>query len=56
MSDNVPSLIMSDNVPSLIMPPVSLIPVVHLDLQISPRIVEKILHDPNFIFRGLGGR
>jgi hypothetical protein len=35
-------------------PPVSLIPVVHLDLQISPRIFRKIRHDPNVIFRGLG--
>ena len=35
-------------------PPVSLIPVVHLDLQISPRIFEKIQNDPNVIIRGLG--
>jgi hypothetical protein len=35
-------------------PPVSLIPVVHLDLQISSRIFEKILNDPNAIIRGLG--
>jgi hypothetical protein len=29
-------------------------PVVHLDLQISPRIFEKIRNDPNAIIRGLG--
>ncbi len=29
-------------------------PVVHLDLRISPRILEKIRNDPNVIFRGLG--
>jgi hypothetical protein len=34
--------------------PVSLIPVVHLHLRISPRILEKIRNDPNVIFRGLG--
>jgi hypothetical protein len=27
----------------------------HLDLQISPRIFEKILNDPNVTFRGLWG-
>jgi hypothetical protein len=36
------------------LPPVSLTPVVHLDLRISPRIFEKILNDPNVIIRGLG--
>ncbi len=36
------------------LPPVSLIPVVHLDLRISPRIFEKICNDPNVIIRGLG--
>ncbi len=36
------------------LPPVSLTPVVHLDLRISPRIFEKIQNDPNFIIRGLG--
>ena len=36
------------------LPPVSLIPVVHLDSQISPRIFEKIRNDPNGIIRGLG--
>jgi hypothetical protein len=35
-------------------PPVSLTPVVHLDLQISPRIFKKIRNDHNVIFRGLG--
>ncbi len=35
-------------------PPVSLIPVVHLDLQVSPRIFEKICDDSNAIIRGLG--
>ncbi len=29
------------------------VPVVHLDLQIFPRIFEKILNDPNAIIRGL---
>jgi hypothetical protein len=33
---------------------VSLIPVVHLDLKISPRIFEKIRNDPNVIFRDKG--
>jgi hypothetical protein len=32
----------------------SLIPVVHLDLRISSRIFERIPHDPNVIFRGMG--
>jgi hypothetical protein len=36
------------------LPPVSLTPVVHLDLGISPRIFEKIRNDPNVIFRGRG--
>jgi hypothetical protein len=36
------------------LPPVSLTPVVHLDLRISPRIFEKIRNDPNAIIRGLG--
>ncbi len=36
------------------LPPVSLIPVVHLDLQISLRIFEKVLNDPNGIIRGWG--
>ncbi len=36
------------------LPPVSSIPLVHLDLRISPRIFEKIWKDPNVIFRGLG--
>jgi hypothetical protein len=35
-------------------PPVSLTPVVHLDLRISLRIFEKIRDDPNVIIRGLG--
>jgi hypothetical protein len=30
-----------------------LIPVVHLDLRISPQIFKKIQNDPNVIFRGL---
>jgi hypothetical protein len=34
------------------LPPVSFIPVVHLDLEISPRIKKK--NYPNVIFRGLG--
>jgi hypothetical protein len=32
----------------------SLIPVVHLDVQTSPEIFEKILYDPYVIFKGLG--
>ncbi len=34
--------------------PVSLIPAVHLDLQLSPQIFEKIQSDPDIIFRGVG--
>jgi hypothetical protein len=33
---------------------VSLTPVVHLDLRISPQIFGKIRNDHNVIFRGLG--
>ncbi len=36
------------------LPPVSMTPVVHLDLRISPRNFEKIRNDPNVIIRGLG--
>jgi hypothetical protein len=36
------------------LPPVSLTPVVHLDLRISPQIFEKIQNDPNVIIMGLG--
>jgi hypothetical protein len=36
------------------LPPVSLIPVVHIDLRISPRIFEKILNDPDAMFRAWG--
>jgi hypothetical protein len=36
------------------LPPVSLTPVVHLDLRIYPRIFEKNRNDPNVIFSGLG--
>jgi hypothetical protein len=36
------------------LPPVSLTPVVHLDLRISSRIFEKIRNDPKVIIRGLG--
>jgi hypothetical protein len=36
------------------LPPVSLIPMVHLDLRISPRIFEKIRNDPSVIFRAWG--
>jgi hypothetical protein len=36
------------------LPPVSLTQVVHPELQISPRIFEKIRNDPNVIIRGLG--
>ncbi len=34
--------------------PVSLTPVLHLDLRISPLIFEKIRNDPNVIIRCLG--
>jgi hypothetical protein len=34
--------------------PVSLIQLVTLDMQISPRIVKKNFNDPNAIIRGLG--
>ncbi len=36
------------------LPPLSLTPVLHLDLRLSPRIFEKIRNDTNFIIRGLG--
>jgi hypothetical protein len=36
------------------LPPVSLIPVVHLYLRISPQIFEKIRNGPNKILWGLG--
>jgi hypothetical protein len=36
------------------LPPLSLIPVVHLDLQISPQIFEKIRNARNALIRGLG--
>jgi hypothetical protein len=36
------------------LPSVSLIPVGHLDLRISPRIFDKIRNDPTIIFRSLG--
>ena len=36
------------------LPPVSLIPVVNLELQISPRIFEKIRNGPYGILMGLG--
>jgi hypothetical protein len=36
------------------LPPVSLTPVVHLDLRISPRIFEKIRNELNVFIRGLG--
>jgi hypothetical protein len=35
------------------LPLVSLIPVVHLDLRISPRFLEKISNGPYVFFRGL---
>ncbi len=40
--------------PAANLPPVSLNPVVNLELQISPRIFEKIRNGPNGILRGLG--
>ncbi len=46
---NLPPLILVAN-----LLPVSLIPEEHLDLQISPRIFEKVQNDPNAIIRGLG--
>jgi hypothetical protein len=36
------------------LPVVSTTPVVHLELQISPQIFEKICNNPNGILRGLG--
>ncbi len=36
------------------LPPVSLTPVVHLELRIYPRIFEKIRNNPIVIIRGLG--
>ncbi len=36
------------------LPPVSMTPVVNLELRISPQIFEKILNGPNGIRRGLG--
>ncbi len=36
------------------LPPLSLTPVVQLDLRISPRIFEKIRNYPTVVFRGLG--
>jgi hypothetical protein len=36
------------------LPPVSLIPVVHLDLRISPRIFEKIRNGPYELLWGWG--
>jgi hypothetical protein len=41
-------------VPVANLPPVSLIPVVNLELRIFPRIFEKILNGPYGILRGLG--
>ncbi len=38
------------------LPLMSMIPVVHLDLGISPQIFWKIWNDPNIIFQVLGGR
>jgi hypothetical protein len=38
------------------LPPESTTPVVHLELQISPPIFEKIRNGPNGILRGLGGK
>ncbi len=42
------------NLPTVSLTPVSLTLVVHLDLQISLQIFEKIRNDPNVIIRGLG--
>ncbi len=36
------------------LPPVSVTPVVHLELRIYPRIFTKIRYGPNGILRGLG--
>jgi hypothetical protein len=40
--------------PAANLPLVSLIPVMHLDVQISTQIFDKIRDDPTVIFRGLG--
>jgi hypothetical protein len=41
-------------IPAAILAPVSLIPVEHLDLRISPKFFEKNSKYPSVIFRGLG--
>ncbi len=41
-------------IPAAISPPVLLIPVVHLDLRLSPRIFEKNRNGPNAILWGWG--
>ncbi len=41
-------------IPAAILPKVSLIPVVHLDLRLSPRIFEKFRNGPNAILWGWG--
>ncbi len=51
---NLKRVLATPAVPVANLSPVSSIPVVHLDLRISPRIFEKIRNDPKFIFRGLG--
>jgi hypothetical protein len=48
---NLPPVLLT---PVANLPPVSLTPVVHLYLGISPWIFKKILNDPNSIIRGLG--
>ncbi len=42
--------------PGANLPSVSLIPVVHLDLRISPRIFENIRNDPIVLFSGAWGK
>jgi hypothetical protein len=50
---NLPSVSTTPVVPVANLPPLSFLPVVHLDLRKSPRIFEKIRNDPYVIFRGL---
>ncbi len=54
LPENLPPVSATSAVPMANLLPVSLIPVVHLDLRISLSIFEKIQTDPNVIFRGLG--
>ncbi len=41
-------------IPAAHLPPVSMTPVVHFEMRISPRISDKIRYGPNGVLRGLG--